>query len=227
MARPQLSAEPRTELGKKVSHLRRDGRLPAVVYGVGRESQPVSLDMREFEQLRRRTGRNAVLDLTIAGDGKAQPVLLQTIQEHPVSRQPLHVDLLVVNMEEERTADLAIVYSGDSPAVSRLGGVLLHLRDAVSVRAKPDDLPSGIELDISPLDSFEAVLHVSDLTAPAGVTILTDSTEAIARVQPPRVEEEVVVAAEEGVEGEEVEAGEAEAAADAGAEGSAEESSES
>jgi large subunit ribosomal protein L25 len=212
MARPQLSAEPRAVLGKKVSLLRREGRLPAVVYGAGRESQAVSLDMREFELLHRHTGRHAVLDLKISGaGGRAQPVLLQAIQEHPITRHPIHVDLLVVNLEEERTVDVPVVAVGESAAIDKMGGVLLHLRDSVMVRAKPDDLPSSLELDITPLDSFDAVLHVSDLSAPAGVTIVTDGTEPLARVQPPRVEEEPVVAEAE-VEGEEgVEAPAAEA----------------
>src|SRR5918993_1399673 len=148
MARPLLSAEPRAVLGKKVAQLRRDGRLPAVVYGAGRESAAISLDQREFETLHRHTGRNVVLDLKVEGDGKAQPVLLRAIHEHPVSRQPLHVDLLVVNLEEERTADVPVVMTGESAAIDKMGGVLLHLRDAVQVRAKPDDLPSALELDI-------------------------------------------------------------------------------
>jgi large subunit ribosomal protein L25 len=74
---------------------------------------------------------------------------------------------------------------------------MLHLRDTVLVRAKPDDLPSGIELDITPLVDFEATLHASDLVMPAGVTLITDPTEALARVQQPRVEEEPVAAAPE------------------------------
>ena len=212
-------------LGKKVAQLRRDGRLPAVVYGAGRESAAISLDQREFETLHRHTGRNVVLDLKVEGDGKAQPVLLRAIHEHPVSRQPLHVDLLVVNLEEERTADVPVVMTGESAAIDKMGGVLLHLRDAVQVRAKPDDLPSALELDITGLDDFEAVLHVSDLNVPPGVTLLTEATEALARVQPPRVEEEAVVAAEEGVEdtaegeGEESSGeGEATAATDEGSE---------
>jgi len=126
--------------------------------------------------------------------------MLQAIQEHPVSRKPLHIDFLAVNMEEERTIDVPLIVVGESEAIERLGGVLLHLRDAVSVRAKPDDLPSGIELDISSLVDFETTLHASDLTMPAGVTLLTDETDALARVQAPRVEEEPEVAEE--VEGE-------------------------
>jgi large subunit ribosomal protein L25 len=80
---------------------------------------------------------------------------------------------------------------------------MLHLRDAVLVRAKPDDLPSGIELDISPLVDFEATLHASDLVMPAGVTLITDPSEALARVQQPRVEEETVVGAAEAAAAEE------------------------
>jgi len=207
MSRPQLSAQPRDVRGKAVANLRRSGVLPAVVYGGGVPSQSISIDAHEFELLRRRAGRHAVIDLSIDGDGKAQPVLLQAIQEHPVSRHTLHVDLLIVNLEEERTVDVPIVFVGQSEAVAKLGGVLLHLRDAVLVRAKPDDLPSGIELDISSLVDFEVTLHASDLIMPAGVTLITDEGEALARVQQPRIEEEPVAAEaeaapEEGAEGE-------------------------
>jgi len=228
MARPQLSAEPRAVLGKKVAQLRRDGRVPAVVYGAGRESTAISLDLREFDNLHRHTGRNVVLDLKVAGDAKAQPVLVQTIQEHPVGRQPLHIDLLVVNLEEERTADVPVTTVGESVAVDKLGGVLLHLRDAVQVRAKPDDLPSSLELDISSLETFDAVLHVSDLLLPEGVTLVTDPAEALARVQPPRVEEEPVVTAEEeeGVAAEGEAAQEGEQAAEASEDSGSDEASE-
>ena len=206
MSRPQLSARPRDVRGKAVAHLRRSGVLPAVVYGAGVPSQNISLDTHEFELLRRRAGRHVVIDLSIEGDGKAQPVLLQSIQEHPVSRHTLHVDLLVVNLEEERTMDVPLVFVGQSEAIAKLGGVLLHLRDAVLVRAKPDDQPSGIELDISSLVDFEVTLHASDLLMPAGVTLITDTGEALARVQQPRIEEEPVAAEaeaapEEGAEG--------------------------
>ena len=201
MSRPKLSARPREAQGKAVRRLRTQGVLPAVVYGLGRESQPIQLDAHEFELLRRHAGRNSLVDLALDG-GRPQPVLLQGIQEHPVSRHPLHVDFLVVNMTEERTVDVPLAMVGASEAVDRMGGVLLHLRDTVQVRALPDDLPPTVELDITPLDSFDVVLHASDLTLPSGVTLVTDRAEPLARVQPPRVEEEPTVVAE----GEEVEA---------------------
>lgn len=204
MSRPKLSAQPRSVEGKAVKHLRADGLLPAVVYGRGHASQPVQLDAHEFELLRRHTGRNALVDLSLDGH-RPTPVLLQNVQEHPLTRRPLHVDFLVVAMTEELSVDVPISFVGESQAVDRMGGVLLHMRDTVTIRALPDNLPSSLEADISALDSFETMLHVSDLVVPTGVTLVTDGAEALARVQPPRVEEVAEPAAEEAVEGEEAE----------------------
>ena len=210
--RPVVSAEPREVLGKKVSVLRRQGILPAVVYGGGQESQPIQLDAREFDVLRRTTSRNTLVDLRI-GKARSTPVLLQGIHEHPVRRHPMHVDFLVVSMTEAITVDVPVNYMGDSSAADKLGGTLLHLRESVSISALATALPSAIDLDITPLDTFEAVLHVRDLIVPEGIEILTDPEEALARVQPPRVEEEPVLGAEsadlaegaEAPEGEEAE----------------------
>lgn len=208
--RPVVSAEPREILGKKVSTLRRQGILPAVVHGQGKDSQPIQLDAREFDELMRTTTRNSLVDLKV-GSHRAMPVLLQGIHEHPVRRHPIHVDFYVVKMTEELTVDVPIDFVGDSTAADKLGGTLLHLREHVSVRALPGELPHAIELDISPLATFDAMLHVSDLVVPAGVTILTDADEPLARVQPPRVEEEygVVAEAEAAPEGEAAPAAEA------------------
>ena len=196
MSRPTLSVQPRSVRGKEVAKLRRAGTLPGVVYGAGVESQPIAVDAREFDVLRRHAGRHAVVDLQLDG-GKPLPVLLHAIQEHPVSRKAIHIDFLAVNMEEERTIDVPILIIGESEAVDKLGGVLLHLRDSVLVRAKPDDIPSGVELDITPLVDFDATLHATDLRIPEGVTLITDEAEAVARVQAPRVEEEPEPVAEE------------------------------
>lgn len=195
--RPVVSAEPREVLGKKVSTLRRQGILPAVVYGAAKESQAIQLDAHEFDVLLRTTTRNTLVDLKI-GSSRATPVLLQGIHEHPVRRDPMHVDFQVVSMTEAITIDVPVNYTGDASATDRLGGTLLHLRESVSISALATALPSAIDLDITPLDSFDAVLHVADLIVPEGVVILTDAEEPLARVQPPRVEEEPVFA--EGVE---------------------------
>jgi len=205
MARPKLSAQPRAVHGKAVKNLRRIGVLPAVVFGHDVASNAVQLDAHEFELLRRRTGRNTLLDLTLDG-GTPVPVLVHGIQEHPISRAPLHVDLLVVRMTEELQVEVSINFIGESSAVERQGGVLLHLRESVQVRALPDHLPQSVEVDISSLEDFDHVLHVSDIVLPPDVTLVTDPTEPVARVQAPRIEE-VAEPVEEAAEGEAAEEG--------------------
>ena len=112
MSRPQLSAAAREVHGKAVKNLRRQGIVPAVVFGHGVESNAIQFDAHEFELLRRRTGRNTLLDLTLDGK-KAVPVLVHDVQVHPITRHPLHVDLLVVRMTEELTVDVQVVLTGE------------------------------------------------------------------------------------------------------------------
>jgi len=212
-ARPTLAAEHREITGKKVSGLRHDGRLPAVVYGRGEASTNVSLDTHEFEQLRRRAGSNTLIDLSVDGK-KARPVLVHGVQVHPVNRRPLHVDLFLVRMTEELTVDVPLVATGEATAVTIGGGTLLHPTESVKVKALPDHLPQSIEYAIESLVDFDTTIHVRDLVIPDDVTLLTDGDEIIAKVQAPRIEvEEAPVAAEgegEGEEGAEGAAGEAE-----------------
>jgi large subunit ribosomal protein L25 len=199
--RPRLAAEPREILGKKVALLRREGKLPAVVYGRGHESEAIQLDAHEFETFRRHAVRNALVDLKV-GNGGAYPVLLHGVQEHPINRRPLHADFYVVRMTEEMAVDVSVAIVGDSEAVTKHGGTLLHLRDTIHIRALPADIPPSLELDVTPLHDFDAVLHVSDLVVPTGVIVLTDGAEPVARVQPPRLEAEPegVAPAEPGAE---------------------------
>lgn len=213
--RPTLAASSRTVTGKAVARLRRDGRLPAVVFGHGTASEPVSLDAHDFDLLRRRAGATTLVDLAVDG-GKPRPVLLHGIQVHPVTRRPVHVDLLAVRMSEAMTVDVQLVGTGHAPAAD-LGGTVMHPTETVRVRALPGDLPESIHYDLAALESMDSTITVAELVAPKGVTILTDASEVIARVLPPRVEEEPVVAAE----GEAAEAGAEGEAAEAAGDGEA------
>jgi len=213
-ARPTLAAAPREVTGKAVKKLRTAGRLPAVVYGHGVDSESVTLDAHEFDLLRRHVGPNALIDLSVDGK-KANPVLIQGVQIHPVNRRPLHADLFLVRMTEELTVDVPLVAVGESSAVTQLNGTLLHPTESVRVKALPDHLPQSIEYTIDSLVDFDATIHVRDLAIPEDVTLLTDPDEIIAKVQAPRIEVEEEPVVEEGEEGEEGEAAE-------GAEGAAE-----
>jgi large subunit ribosomal protein L25 len=223
ITRPTLAATERELTGKRVASLRRAGQLPAVVFGHGVPSQSLTIDTHEFELLQRKIGQNALVDLSVEGK-KATPVLVQSIQRDPVYHRMLHVDLFAVRMTEELTVDVPLVTVGESHAVDKLGGTLLHMLESLKVRALPDHLPQSIDLPIEALVDFEVTIHVRDLVIPDDVTLLTDPDEVVARVQQPRVEEEEVV--EVAAEGEEVtEEGEA-AATDSGA-APAEDSTES
>jgi len=210
--RPTLAAERRTETGKNVKRLRAAGRLPAVVYGHSVPSESLHLDARLFDDLRRHSGPNALIDLTVAGAKGATPVLVHGVQVHPVSRRPIHVDLFAVRMTEEITVDVQLVPTGNAPAVADQGGTLLHFLESVRVKALPANLPQSIEYGIEGLVDFDSTIHVRDLPIPADVTLLTDVDEAVARVQAPRVEVEEVPEVAEGAEAEAAE-GAAEGAA--------------
>jgi large subunit ribosomal protein L25 len=209
--RPTLLANRRTVTGKAVARLRRDGRLPGVVYGHGVDSENVALDTHEFELLRRRIGTNALVDLSVDG-AKARPVLVHGVQVDVVSRRPLHVDLFVVRMTEELTVDVPLVATGVAPAVDALGGTLIHVSERLRVRALPGNIPDSLPYAIDGLTDFDAAVHVRDLAVPDGATILADPDDVVAKVERPRVEAaEVPEAAEaEAAEGA---AGPAEAAA--------------
>jgi len=113
--RPTITASSRTVSGKGVGRLRRAGVLPAVVYGHGVDSESIQMDARDFENLRRHAGRNAILDLELDG-GRARPVMVHAIQIDPVSRKTIHADLFVVRMSEEMTIDVGISFTGTSVA---------------------------------------------------------------------------------------------------------------
>jgi large subunit ribosomal protein L25 len=225
-ARATLAAEHRDVTGKQVAKLRQAGKLPAVVYGRGEPSDNITVDAHEFEQLRRHSGQNALVDLSIDGK-KARPVLVHGVQIHPVNRRMLHVDLFLVRMTEELTVDVPLVATGESVAINDHGGTLLHPIESVRVKALPDHLPQSIEYSIESLVDFDTTINVRDLVIPSDVTLLTDADDIIAKVQAPRVEEEPVVAevaegeegAEEAAEGAEGEAGAAAGGAAAASEG--------
>jgi large subunit ribosomal protein L25 len=191
-------------------------------------SSSVTINAHDFELLRRKTGPNALVDLSVDGK-KADPVLIHDVQVHPVTHRPMHVDLFLVQMTVELTVDVPLVPTGVSSAIENDGGTLLHAIESVRIRALPDHLPQSIEYSIESLVDFDAAIHVSDLAIPSDVTLLTDPEEIVAKVQAPRVEVEEPTAAEveaeaaaaEGEEGAEAgaEGGSTEGAGDGGSEG--------
>ena len=217
--RAELTVAPREVLGKKVKVLRREGLTPANIYGHNVESHAVQVSTDELRHVLKSAGRNEIVYLLLDG-GDPRPTFIRDIQQNPVTDAILHVDFLQISLREKLKADVPIHLIGIAPAVDTFGGILMHGLDHVSVEALPTEVPSFIEIDVSPLAEINQALHVSDLRLPEGVTLLTDVEQVIAKVAPPAVEPEPEVeeAEEEAVEGEAAEEGAEEAAPEAAAE---------
>jgi large subunit ribosomal protein L25 len=191
----ELNATLRSEMGHEVARLRRAGKLPAVVFGHGMESIPVTLDAHEFEIVRRSVHSNTIVDLKVGSD--LHRVMVHGVQVDPRTRHLQHVDLFAIKTGEEVTVEIPLRGTGHSVAVDRLGGTLLFNIDRIRVRALPDKLPDAIEFSVEPLVDFEAAIHLRELPMPAGVTLLSDPEEIVAKVAAPKAAEEATPAATE------------------------------
>ena len=191
----ELKAEPRSVLGKKVRFLRRQGILPANVYGHA-ASTAIQLPAREAERVIARAGRTQLISLAM-DSGQPTTVLVKASQRHPTRGSLLHVDFFRVAMDERLKVDVPVRLVGDAPAVKQHDASVLQAATTVNVESLPADLPEAIEVDISGLEDLDSTLHVRDLRAPGGVTILTDPEELVVKMLPPTEEEAPAEAAEE------------------------------
>lgn len=219
MADLQLQADPRQVTGKKVKALRRQGIVPAHLYGRDTESLPLQASTPQVISILRTAGRNAIIELRINGERKPRPVVLRGVQRDPVTDELVHVDFFQISLTEKLTADVPLVMVGEAPAVTIYGGVLLQGFDHLSIEALPADIPQHIEVDVSVLDELDAALFVRDLDIPADLKVLSDPDQVVAKVSPPRLaaeaEEEEAAPEVEGEKGEEAAEPEGEAAAQA------------
>jgi large subunit ribosomal protein L25 len=189
----KLSAERRTVLGKQVKRLRREGLVPANMYGQGRDSVALQLPARDVAMRLARASRSTLFNLELDGTS-GETVLIKQLQRHPTSGQVLHVDLFRVAMDEKLRTTVPLQFTGEAAAVKEFNGTLMLNLDSVEVEALPRALPSSIEVDLSPLAGLDDSVQVADLQVPSGVQILTPADHLVARVLPPRVMEEAEVA---------------------------------
>ena len=200
MARKELSVQPREVLGKKVATLRREGILPANVFGHGVDSVAVQVDIEQLAETIKTSAANEVIDLKIDGERSARPVVIQKVQRHPLGRGYLHADFYQVSLREKMRADVPLTLVGESDAVKTYNGVLLTGIETLHVEALPLDIPTHIEVDITPLTALDTALHVRDLTVPADLTVLADPDVVVVQVTSPRVSVEGAPASESEAE---------------------------
>ncbi len=203
MERVELTAERRTVTGKAVRGLRRQGIVPAVIYGHGFEPQNVQVNTRALRRALAQAGGSHLLSIMIAGMDEPAVALTRAVQRDALTGELLHVDFYRVRMTERIRTEIPLLIVGESPVVEQKEGLLLQGLAAVEVECLPGDLVDSIPVDISRLVRLDTSLHVRDLVLPPGIEVLTDPDEMVVRVVP-------LVEREEELEAPVVEAGEVE-----------------
>jgi large subunit ribosomal protein L25 len=193
----KLEAKKRTVIGKKVKVLRREGLLPAIIYGTGIEPLAIQLDSREASKVLSLASGSTLINLKIGDENHT--VILRDVQVDVIRRDIVHIDFLKVAMDTAITTEVPVRLVGEAPAVTELGGVLVTGLTVVEIEALPGDLPDRITVDIESLIEINSSIKVGDVFFGKGVTILTEPDELLVRIVPQAIEEEVVEEVEEEV----------------------------
>lgn len=162
MNRTILNATKRELTGRKVGRLRREGIIPANVYGHEVNSLSVQVTLKEFQKVFAESGETGLIDLMV--NGEKRPVLVHDIQYHPVKDVPIHIDFHQVNLKEETTANVPVELTGESPAEKQGIGTVVQIVSEIEVSALPDQLPSEFVIDISSLAEIDQQITLADLT---------------------------------------------------------------
>lgn len=185
-----LKAEKRLLLGSKVKKLRRQGLIPANVFGHGVESQAIQVSAVEFARVYKDAGETSLIWLNVEGEAKERPTLIKALTNNPITGQKLHVDFHQVNLKEKVTANVPVEVIGESQLVKDGLAVLDTNVQEIEVEALPTDIPESIVFDISALKEIGDHLKVSDVKVSANVTVLTDPEKIVVALGAPMKEEE-------------------------------------
>jgi len=198
-----LEATRRDVIGKKVKQLRRDGKLPAVVYGHEVEPTPIVLNLLETSRILREVGSSTLLTLKV--DKEEYSVLVRDFQRGILSREYTHLDFLALDLTQTvRTQVAVVVLDVEIPSVKEMGAMIITGLDSLEVEALPKDLIDQIAVDPSVLEVIGDSISVSDITPPPGVTVLDDpEMMVVMATAPSMIEEEEEIVDEELLEGEE------------------------
>jgi large subunit ribosomal protein L25 len=200
MEKAVLNATVRTVIGKQVGALRREGKLPAVLYGHNFESTPITVDIREAAKVMHGLTASSLIYINL--DGKEHAALVRERQRDFLRNTLKHVDFQVVSLTEKIRAKVAIVLEGLSPAVKDFNGIIISEMDSIEVEALPQDLPESIVLDLSLLKKIGDHFLVKDLVISDKVHKHADPDEVVVIVTASKEEEEVVAVETEAVAGE-------------------------
>ena len=205
-----LKLDRRTVIGKKVKRLRQRGVTPVHIYGADMGPENLQVDDITLNRLLLQVGSNIPVSVEYEGQGDEKVCFVREVQRHPVTEEVIHVDFLRVDVTQTVSAEVPLVLTGSSLAVTEMAGTLLQNVQSLLIEALPMNMPAEVTVDISVLVDFDASIPVSDVSVPGNVSVLNDPEDTIARVVPPRLETELEEEEGEEVEGEEGEGEEGE-----------------
>lgn len=182
-----LNADVRELPTPSLNTSKKQGRIPAEIYGHDQKNQHLFLNAHDFNKIYEFAGESSLVDLHVAG-GSLIKVLIHNIQREPITGNISHVDFLQVKMDEEINANIPLVFIGESKAVKEFGGTLVKLLEEVEVSCLPMDLIHELEVDISPLNTFDDAIRVADLNFSDKIKVITSPETTIAVVLPQKVE---------------------------------------
>ncbi len=187
-----LKAEERKISGRKVKTLRTQGLLPGNVYGKKIKSLAVQVNKKEFEKVYKEVGETGLITLQV--NKEELPVLVNNVQAHPVTDEPIHIDFRQVDLKIKVTAKVPVEVTGESPAEKQgIGTVVQYLKE-VEIEALPADLLEKFEVDTSALAEVDQAIYVKDLKVDKSkIEIKTGGEEIVVKVEPPQKEEVVEV----------------------------------
>lgn len=186
----ELKAKTREIIGKKVRKLRREGLLPAIIYGHGVESRPIVLDYSIFDKFYRKEKGSSLVDLVV-DEQKPVKVLIQAVERDPLTDNFSHIDFRQVKETEKITHEISLNFVGNSRVVKEEGGILVKALSNIEVKCLPGDLIPSLDVDISSLNTFDDKIYVRDLKIPPVLEVLEKNDEVVAAVAKPRTEEEI------------------------------------
>jgi large subunit ribosomal protein L25 len=186
-----LSVKTREKFGKAVKALRREGLIPAELYGHGAKNVHLSVPMKEFVKVFKEAGMNTVVMLLMEKNKK--PAIIYDVMRDAVTDEVAHIDFYEVRMDEKIRAKVPLEFTGEASAVKEKGAVLNKSMTEIEVEALPQDLPHRLTVDLSPLDDLNKSIYVRDIVVPRGVAVLIGGETALATATPPAAEEVVEV----------------------------------
>ncbi len=209
----QLNTETRNIFGKKLKNSKKEGKIPAIVYGKGKESKPLFVNLNEFKKIWKNIEEATIVKLK---GGSSDEVLVYDTEKDPVRGEFIHVDFYALDVDKPITADVKIIYEGVSPAVKEKGGVLVKVLHTLEIEALPKDFPHEIKIDVSKLINIGDRIIVKDLVFGKSVKVNSKDDQIIVLAKPhaeekvdetPRTIEDVELSEKKGKKEEEGEEG--------------------